>query len=417
MKWLVRLIVLNPLHDLARRPSATIPALDALRSLAVALVIVAHFSAALSKEGGSANWFAKLPIVSGGRIGVDLFFVLSGYLIGGQLWREFGTRGTVSLGRFVTRRIFRIWPLYFFFYAFVTFVLNSGVSAWHGWSDLIFMTNYLNHGIVMGSWSLCIEEQFYIAAPLVVLIGSSYRLSMHAFGKILLSLLLLLPLLRALIWWKLTGDFQHRNNHVFASYIYQPIHTHADGLVIGMLIALYRCLNEKRAVTGFFTSGYCILAAAIVFGIGHIVQREVFDFLGMSLIFGSMVQYCLSNRPKYLAFMNGWYFYVISRLSYGMYLNHEYMADGVARITNRGLPFLSGIPALREMIGALVLTVFSVLLSLITYCLIEHPFLHFRDLVLNRRTITTDSEKSPPPSSSGRPELTSHDVAREHARP
>lgn len=84
--------------------------------------------------GGAVNRFGRLPVVTGGRAGVDLFFVLSGYLIGGQLWREPGKRGSVDVGRFMLRRIFRIWPLFFF--VLVTLFLPPGQSAWRGWSDL-----------------------------------------------------------------------------------------------------------------------------------------------------------------------------------------------------------------------------------------------------------------------------------------
>ncbi len=128
MKSLARLFVLNPLRDLIERPKGNIPALDAFRSLAVVLVIISRFSATLIKRGGAANRFGKLPLVTGGRVGVDLFFVLSGYLIGGQIWRELSKTGTVDMPRFLLRRGLRIWPLYFFFFVAVIFSLHRGES-------------------------------------------------------------------------------------------------------------------------------------------------------------------------------------------------------------------------------------------------------------------------------------------------
>jgi len=335
------------------------------------------------KEGGTINWFGRLPIVSGGRIGVDLFFVLSGYLIGGQLWRELATRGSVNLGRFMLRRAFRIWPLYFFFFVFVTFIIHPG-QPWRGWSDLLFLTNYVNHGVVLGSWSLCTEEQFYIVAPLLILTGARLLWPIKRYGRVLLGLLILLPAIRALTWWLATGDFQNRNPSAFAHYIYQPFHTHADGLVVGLLIAYYRHFNEKQANQGSLASGRSILIAMAIFGVGHVLQREVFDLLGVALIFGSMVQYCLSHRPRWLSLVNFSGFYVISRLSYGMYLNHEYMQAGIANLFLNYLPFLGGMPAVQEIVGATLLIAISAVLSLATYCLIEHPFLQIRDVVLSR---------------------------------
>lgn len=139
-----------------------IPPLDVLRSLAVLLVMIAHTDAACV-QAGNATFLRKVPFVSGGWMGVDLFFVLSGFLIGGQIWRELKRESAINVSRFIVRRGYRIWPLYFFMFAVC---LLAGRTTWsHWWSDLVFLTNYTNHGVVMGSWSLCTEEQFYILAP------------------------------------------------------------------------------------------------------------------------------------------------------------------------------------------------------------------------------------------------------------
>ena len=334
------------------------------------------------KEGGTINWFGRLPIVSGGRIGVDLFFVLSGYLIGGQLWRV-GHTGFRQLGTFHASGRLSYLATLFLLLCLRDFHYPSW-STLRGWSDLLFLTNYVNHGVVLGSWSLCTEEQFYIVAPLLILTGARLLWPIKRYGRVLLGLLILLPAIRALTWWLATGDFQNRNPSAFAHYIYQPFHTHADGLVVGLLIAYYRHFNEKQANQGSLASGRSILIAMAIFGVGHVLQREVFDLLGVALIFGSMVQYCLSHRPRWLSLVNFSGFYVISRLSYGMYLNHEYMQAGIANLFLNYLPFLGGMPAVQEIVGATLLIAISAVLSLATYCLIEHPFLQIRDVVLSR---------------------------------
>ena len=121
-----------------------------------------------------------------------------------------------------------------------------------------------------------------------------------------------------------------------------------------------------------------------IFAAGHVLQREVFNFLGVSLLFGSMIQYALSHRHRWLAFLDFSGFYVISRLSYGMYLNHEYMQDGVARISLDWLPFIGTANGAREMAGSMLLYFVSTVFSVVTYCLIEHPFLQLREIALSR---------------------------------
>src|SRR5260221_10426293 len=97
------------IRDLLHPPTGQITFLDGLRTLAILLVVNAHLSAEFTEVFGS-NHFSRLPFVTDGWIGVDLFFVLSGFFIGGQLWKEIQRTGKDAVGRFILRRGFRIWP-------------------------------------------------------------------------------------------------------------------------------------------------------------------------------------------------------------------------------------------------------------------------------------------------------------------
>src|ERR1017187_5364664 len=99
--------------ELLHPPAGQIPFLDGLRSIAILLVMNGHLSHRFAEAYGQ-NFYSRLPFVQNGWIGVDLFFILSGFFIGGQLWKELRDRGSIAVGRFVLRRGFRIWPLYFF---------------------------------------------------------------------------------------------------------------------------------------------------------------------------------------------------------------------------------------------------------------------------------------------------------------
>jgi len=93
--------------ELLPPPANQTPFLDGLRSIAVLLVISAHLSREFAGAFGP-NFYSRLPFVANGLVGVDLFFVLSGFFIGGQLWKELRGTESVKVGRFVIRRGFKI---------------------------------------------------------------------------------------------------------------------------------------------------------------------------------------------------------------------------------------------------------------------------------------------------------------------
>src|SRR5262245_22092605 len=105
-------ILIEGARSLGSRPRGNLPGLDCLRSLAILFVISSHFAGEYAVFPHDPMWF-KFPLFLFGWAGVDLFFVLSGYLIGGQLWRELSRDGSIRIGDFLLRRGMRIWPLYF----------------------------------------------------------------------------------------------------------------------------------------------------------------------------------------------------------------------------------------------------------------------------------------------------------------
>jgi peptidoglycan/LPS O-acetylase OafA/YrhL len=151
-----------------------VPALDGLRAIAVLGVLAVHSGA----PGARLGW-----------LGVDLFFVLSGFLITTLLLSEHADRGRISLGRFWTRRFLRLMPAYWLYAALVTFLVLVrpwGWTATHdGWTPGLLVTsiwlyfvNYLPQGgiwehqtFTLHLWSLAGEEQFYLVWPIAVSIG------------------------------------------------------------------------------------------------------------------------------------------------------------------------------------------------------------------------------------------------------
>lgn len=147
--------------------------IDGLRAIAVLAVVFYHFG---------------VPGLAGGFVGVDVFFVISGFLIGGILWREHEATGRVGLGAFLVRRVRRLAPAFFAMVAVTTLVSavllmpwefrefgKSVISATVSLSNVLFwrQSGYFDAGAetkpLLHTWSLAVEEQFYIALPLVIL--------------------------------------------------------------------------------------------------------------------------------------------------------------------------------------------------------------------------------------------------------
>jgi peptidoglycan/LPS O-acetylase OafA/YrhL len=150
------------------------PQIDGLRAIAVAAVVLYHFS---------------MPGLGGGFTGVDVFFVISGYLIGGLLWTEVQQTGRIALGRFYMRRVRRLAPAFFAMLAATCavswFVLlpfefrelgKQAIAATVWLSNVLFYqgTGYFDPGtgakVLLHTWSLSVEEQFYLVLPLALIV-------------------------------------------------------------------------------------------------------------------------------------------------------------------------------------------------------------------------------------------------------
>jgi peptidoglycan/LPS O-acetylase OafA/YrhL len=150
--------------------TSRIHGLDTLRALAVTLVVLHHYTLFVS-VAPTFGWFGEI-----GWAGVDLFFALSGYLIGNQIIKALRSPGGLSLGRFYARRLLRTLPNFW-----AVLALYALWPAWRGEHPMLPLWQYLsftqNIHLAPGSafshaWSLCIEEQFYMILPAAALIGA-----------------------------------------------------------------------------------------------------------------------------------------------------------------------------------------------------------------------------------------------------
>jgi peptidoglycan/LPS O-acetylase OafA/YrhL len=206
------------------------PGLDLLRALAIIVVVIYH----------AALFGFKLPsrIDRFGWIGVDLFFVLSGYLIGGQLLAPLARGNEISLGRFFARRVLRIMPAYFVVLA-VYFLLPS----WREypdmsqplWKFLLSVQNIALHGGTAFShaWSLAVEDQFYLGLPFILILVSRWpRAAIITPCLIVLGGILFRTFLAYQNLTETGVSFRG-----FQAWIYYPTWTRLDPLVFGVALA------------------------------------------------------------------------------------------------------------------------------------------------------------------------------------
>lgn len=214
--------------------------LDLLRTIAISLVFMGHFY-----DFGSHKWFSILGPF--GWAGVDLFFVLSGYLIANQLFQALNKNNQISLKKFYIRRALRILPPYLtvllIYWIFPSFIERGTLPPY--WKFLTFTQNFgLNfnvEGAFSHAWSLCVEEHFYLFFPLIVLLFHRFGNDTKAF-VFASSLLIGGFTLRYFLWEKYVGphyassDMDHMLP-VFYREIYYPTYNRLDGLVLGVCIA------------------------------------------------------------------------------------------------------------------------------------------------------------------------------------
>jgi peptidoglycan/LPS O-acetylase OafA/YrhL len=162
---------MKPVTDpTSKQPDVRWPQLDLLRGIAVLMVVIHHTPVEWRNVGvmGPVAYFFRWL----GWSGVDLFFVLSGFLIGGLLFREIKRDKSLNVGRFIVRRAFKIWPAYFVLVAFVfARLLYLGATVRHALGEvapnLMHIQNY-GSNVLPHTWSLAVEEHFYLMLPVLL---------------------------------------------------------------------------------------------------------------------------------------------------------------------------------------------------------------------------------------------------------
>lgn len=302
------------------------PGLDGIRAVAVSIVIFYH---------------SGLPVPGG--TGVLLFFVLSGFLITWLLLRETRQTGTVSLRNFYARRTLRILPPFYLYAAvllLMAWVRHHPVNRPQLIASLLYFNNYWQglHGDpntgFSHTWSLAVEEQFYILWPGIFLLLR--RRPLHLARALAGAIVLVWIYRLALVFWF----------HASQGYIYEAFDTRADSLMIGCLLAVL--LDQSQAVRLFRSvcSGrWPILLTLLAFALSSVAEARYGpgyrDTLGLALngvLAFLLIAQALAGAFPPLAWTPVRY---LGRISYSMYLWQQIVLEVTGKALLRVFP---GVP-------------------------------------------------------------------------
>src|SRR5262245_52834501 len=178
------------------------------------------------------------PWMAGGWAGVDLFFVISGFLVGGLLFRELRDRGTVASGHFLIRRGFKIYPAFYFMLACTLVpVLAVGVErpVDRIVSELFFLQSYTS-GLWRHTWSLAVEEHFYLLLALLFAVATAGRMRAYFGLRSVLGLYVVTAAVCLLLRIRLSTSLSYSHmTHLFAT------HLRLDSLFFGVLLSYVQC--------------------------------------------------------------------------------------------------------------------------------------------------------------------------------
>ena len=359
------------------------PELDVLRLIAFTIVFIVHRMDFIPIDPARHYWLYNICLL--GDFGVPVFFLLSAFLITELLFRESDETGTIRFKAFYMRRILRIWPLYFLVFfglvllgRFLPYVGAKNPVSWLAFTFFagnwwICLHGWIPAYPVNPLWSISVEEQFYIAVPLIALFG-------RRFGVKTVSLLLIAVSYVAVVLYAMhpTIGFSSQWTNSFVQFQF---------FAAGTLLSIYlkgRAPKWRPALRliGALSGLACWLVASMAFGVqadtphSTILQAPI----GWALVLAGTTLLFLSTHgfpPRYLPAP----IIYLGRISYGLYLFHELVyflifSPGKAWLTH--LSQALHLANWRNGLGTLLTFGLTVLIAHTSYQLYEKPFLRLK---------------------------------------
>lgn len=348
------------------------PELDGLRGVAILAVFFYH---------------AHIPLILGGFIGVDIFFVLSGFLITSLLLQENFKFDSVSLKNFYIRRFLRLMPalllllIFFLIFSFVTqpaknFSKTVKYSALAGLylSDVARAFNISTMGYLMHTWSLSIEEHFYLLFPplLIVLLK---RFTLRNIALIFLSIIIIISIYRTTTFNPVDKSF-----HSIVRY-YFGFDYRFDEILSGCLLAVI-CFWKGLPKIHWMITGLAVLFLLICINfMPELSSLHLYILPLLNLATALLLIYALNSKPK---FLKNPILVWIGTVSYGLYLWHFVIFQIVANNVSEN-------PYIVLFLGGPI----SLGITALSFYLLEKPCLKLKERFSSAKTKITELNSPP----------------------
>lgn len=283
--------------------------IDLLRAIAILMVLTYHI---IWWSPLFPLWFKMLSVP--GATGVDLFFILSGFLVGSIYWREERDAGEVRLMRFLKRRWLRTIPPYLVALALSWFAVSIVRQTKFDWAYLLFLQNFrIEMPFFAVSWSLCVEEHFYLIVPLTLSLTRRFRVVRPG----LLVIGIVAPPLFRLAY------VSQGINPTFGFY-QTATHLHFEGLSLGMALAWLNIFHPAYWDRAHRAALWAIIPLATISIAGALWSREasyVVSSTTVAALFGAVLL-AVAGRRSIMGGMLAAPVRAIALSSYSVYLIH-----------------------------------------------------------------------------------------------
>lgn len=364
-----------------------------MRALSVLWVIGYHAFAFVGRPLRHSAHEPVFRIVNRGLLGVDVFFVLSGFLIGSMLLREHAARERIAFRRFYFRRAMRILPAYYMSLALYCALIGKNVES--VWANLLFVNNFLPDArqCMNWTWSLAIEEQFYIVFPVMLAVAFSLVRARWSFfvGLFALSVVVRMAIV--------AGHDLHVPGPEHARLLYDTLYDKPQarfgellsGVIVAYAFGFTRAPEVFRRSRRLALAG-TTLALGCAAGISLVAQPffayglpPALDFAYYSLspvVFAASVAYvlfaclCRAGGGGLLGSVLSWRpLHPISQLSYSAYLLHV-----IVIVVGLDVGAFHAAETVLAMCAYLVVVpVVTLVLSLLMYLFVEKPLMNLRE--------------------------------------
>lgn len=354
--------------------------LDFLRGVSILLVLGAHCPAHLI-DIPFFSWVSPFFETFGGY-GVDIFFAISGYLIGGDLINQKLQNNSIDFKEFYLRRYLKILPPFYvclvaniLLYLFFSKDYSAIDNVWENMLPAFFnVQNYFpSTSLFAWFWSLAVEEHFYLFLPIVILaLKISDKDKMRKFFLLFVFVATVCFVFRAVGWW----FFPEPNGYTHKF----PTHLRVDGLLIGVFVSTLRTINIRvlGLVVLFFFSVLIFALAAFP------LKNGPCEFLLTSLGAGIFVFLVNKLDQAQFSIKSLGLISLVGRFTYSIYLWHGFLAAPIALRILEKIGYKYKDPGLASFLHLMLYFFVSISIGVFMYFALENPIVKIRNSLLRR---------------------------------